>query len=170
MESYFSPHRSYILSDRMPRRINPFLFFSILCPTYLCQTHNRQQTDEKYEPERKRKTKWRSIGRYVKPRQKRGKGRTISVSVVLFRAPRGIVGSVRENCRFDNPPRKVTRGRIGGESVEERKQERKERLSVFFDVCPRRDGRSNDAGWELAPDSGEATRRGKGWGEGWGWK
>ena len=61
-------------------------------------------------------------------------------------APRGIVGSVRENCRFDNPPRKVTRGRIGGESVEERKEGRKERLSVFFDVCPRRDGRSNDAG------------------------
>lgn len=60
--------------------------------------------------------------------------------------PRGIVGSVRENCRFDNPPRKVTRGRIGGESVEERKEGRKERLSVFFDVCPRRDGRSNDAG------------------------
>lgn len=151
MESYFSPHRSYILSDRMPRRINPHssFFQSSVQRTSVKRTIDNKRTNRRKIRARTKEENKVTLNRSLRKatsKAREGKGRTISVSVVLFRAPRGIVGSVRENCRFDNPPRKVTRGKIGGESVEERKEGRKERLSVFFDVCPRRDGRSNDAG------------------------
>lgn len=155
-------HRSYILSDRMPRRINPFLFFSILCPMYLCQTHNRQQTNKHTKNTSQNERGKQSDAHTLRKATSKARG---TVSVVLFCAPRGIVGIVGslENCRFDNPPGKVTR-----DGLEEKawRKGRKERTCFF------RRPSSSRWGDQTTPDensdSGEATRRGrgKGWREG----
>lgn len=105
-------------------------------PLSNAQSTTNEQTDKKYEPERKRKTKWRSIGRLESKATSKARGTISRMPYVLFRAPLGIVGIVGS---FARTVASITRlEKVTRDGFEEkawrkgRKEGRKERLCFFF--------------------------------------
>lgn len=152
----------------MPRRINPFLFFpprsSVqLFPLSNAQSTTNEQADKKYEPDRERGENKVTLNRksYVKR-----EGNHIHIRSMLHRYRLEIVDRSRGTMSS------IARLERWREIVEGRKERRKEQVSFFF-FFRRLSRWPINAGWELAPDSGEAGWRGKEWGvemeikEGW---